>query len=86
MASYSLLIKPSAVRELEELPAKDRHRIIARIQGLAGQPRPPNGEKLAGEEKYRLRQGDYRILYSVDDAAKDVTVVASVSASAAAAS
>ena len=75
MASYSLLIKPSAVRELEELPAKDRHRIIARIQRLARQPRPPNGEKLAGEEKYRLRQGDYRILCSVDDAAKDVTVV-----------
>ena len=75
MASYSLLIKPSAVRELEELPAKGRHRIIARIQRLAGQPRPPNGEKLPGEEKYRLRQGDYRILYAVDDAAKDVTVV-----------
>ena len=75
MASYSLLIKRSAARELEELPAKDRHRIIARIQGLAGQPRPPNSEKLAGEEKYRLRQGDYRILYSVDDAAQDVTVV-----------
>jgi mRNA interferase RelE/StbE len=75
MASYSLLIKPSAARELKELPAKDRHRIIARIQGLAGQPRPPNCEKLTGEEKYRLRQGDYRILYSVDDAAKDVTVV-----------
>lgn len=75
MASCSLLIKPSAVRELEELPAKGRHRIIARIQRLAGQPRPPNGEKLPGEEKYRLRQGDYRILYAVDDAAKDVTVV-----------
>jgi len=75
VASCSLLIKPSAVRELEELPAKGRHRIIARIQRLAGQPRPPNGEKLPGEEKYRLRQGDYRILYAVDDAAKDVTVV-----------
>jgi mRNA interferase RelE/StbE len=75
VASYSLLIKPSAARELEELPAKGRHRIIARIQGLARQPRPRNCEKLAGEEKYRLRQGDYRILCSVDDAAKDVTVV-----------
>ena len=75
MASYNLLIKPSAARELEELPARDRHRIIARIQGLAGQPRPPNSEKLAGDEKYRLRQGDYRILYSVDDADRNVTVV-----------
>ena len=75
MASYSLLIKPSAARELEDLPAKERHRIIARIQKLAGDPRPPTCEKLAGEEKYRLRQGHYRILYSVDDAAQDVTVV-----------
>ena len=75
MASYSLLIKSSAARELEELPAKERHRIIARIRKLAGDPRPPTCEKLAGEEKYRLRQGHYRILYSVDDAAKDVTVV-----------
>jgi mRNA interferase RelE/StbE len=60
---------------LRRSTSKGRHRIIARIQGLARQPRPPNCEKLAGEEKYRLRQGDYRILYSVDDAAKDVTVV-----------
>ena len=75
MASYSLLIKPSAARELEDLPAKERHRIIARIQKLAGDPRPPTCEKLAGEEKYRLRQGHYRIVYSVDDAAQDVTVV-----------
>ena len=75
MASYSLLIKSSAARELEELPAKERHRIIARIQKLAGDPRPPTCEKLAGEEKYRLRQGHYRIVYSVDDAAQDVTVV-----------
>ena len=75
MASYSLLIKPSAARELEDLPATERHRIIARIQKLAGDPRPPTCEKLTGEEKYRLRQGHYRILYSVDDAAQDVTVV-----------
>ena len=75
MASYSLLIKPSAARELEDLPAKERHRIIARIQKLAGDRRPPTCEKLTGEEKYRLRQGHYRILYSVDDAAQDVTVV-----------
>jgi len=70
-----LLIKPSAARELEDLPATERHRIIARIQKLAGDPRPPTCEKLAGEEKYRLRQGHYRIVYSVDDAAQDVTVV-----------
>lgn len=75
MASYSILIKRSAVRELEALPLKDRRRIVRRIQALAGTPRPVGGEKLTGEEKYRVRQGDYRILYTIDDAARTVVVV-----------
>jgi mRNA interferase RelE/StbE len=75
VASYKLLIKPSAARELEALPAKDRGRIVAKIQGLANNPRPPGSEKLSGEEKYRLRQGDYRVLYSVQDASTTVTIV-----------
>ena len=75
MASYKLLIKPSAVKELETLPRKDRGRIVAKIEGLADHPRPPGSEKLSGEEKYRLRQGDYRVLYSIQDASSTVTVV-----------
>jgi len=75
VASYSLLIKRSATRELEALPLKDRRRIVRRIQSLAGTPRPVGGEKLTGEEKYRVRQGDYRILYTIDDAARTVVVV-----------
>ena len=75
MASYSLLIKRSATRELEELPLKDRRRIVRRIQSLAATPRPVGGEKLTGEDKYRVRQGDYRILYTIDDAARTVVVV-----------
>ena len=75
MASYRLLIKPSAARELEALPAKDRRRIVAKIEGLANNPRPPGSEELSGEEKYRLRQGDYRILYSVEDARTTLTIV-----------
>ena len=73
MASYRLLIKPSAARELEAVPPKDRRRIATRIQRLAAEPRPVGAEKLSGQEKYRLRQGDYRILFSLDDA--DLTVV-----------
>jgi mRNA interferase RelE/StbE len=72
VASYSLLIKPSAVKELEALPTKDRRKIIARIEGLASEPRPQGCEKLSGVEQYRVRQGDYRVVYSVDD---DVEVV-----------
>ena len=75
MASYSLLIKASAAKELEATPKKDRKRLAARIKGLATTPRPPGSEKLSGEEKYRIRQGDYRILYLIEDAISTVTVV-----------
>ena len=75
MASYKLLIKRSAAKELERLTLQDRRRISARIQALGADPRPPGGEKLSGEEKYRVRQGDYRVLYVIDDGAQTVTVV-----------
>ena len=75
MASYSLLIKPSAIKELEALPTKDRRKIITRIEGLASEPRPHACEKLSGLDQYRVRQGDYRVVYSVDDDVKVVLVV-----------
>lgn len=75
MASYSVSIKPSAVKELEGLPIKDRRRIVRRIQGLASDPRPSGCEKLTGEDRYRVRQGDYRVVYGVDDAAREVLIV-----------
>lgn len=75
MASYSLHIKPSAAKELEALPLKNRRRIVARIQGLAAKPRPHGSEKLTGEERYRIRQGDYRILYVIADEERRVTVI-----------
>lgn len=75
MASYRLLIKPSAVKELEALPLKFRRKIIPRMGALAAEPRPPGCEKLSGQEQYRVRQGDYRIVYSVDDDIRTVVVV-----------
>ena len=57
------------------MPTKDRQRIVARIGALAENPRPVGSEKLSGDEKYRLRQGDYRILYEIVDAELIVTVV-----------
>ena len=74
MANYRLLIKPSAAKELERLPTKDRERVVARMQGLSSQPRPPGCEKLTGHELFRVRQGDYRILYEVQDSGLVVTV------------
>ena len=75
MASYRLQIKPSAVKELEAVALKDRKRLVARMRRLGKDPRPPGCEKLSGHEKYRVRRGDYRILYSVDDAEGAVVIV-----------
>ena len=75
MASYSLEIKRSAVKELADLPAKDRGRIVSRVQGLAQNPRPPGAEKLSGQERYRLRQGDYRILYEIHEQVLRIVLV-----------
>ena len=73
MPRYSILIKPSAVKEIEAIPLKkDRRRIVERIGDLAENPRPPGCEKLSGQDKYRLLQGRYRTLYSIED--KDLLV------------
>lgn len=74
MASYRIEIKRSAARELERLPLKDRRRIVSKIRGLARDPRPYGSQKLSGDESYRLRQGDYRIVYTVDDAGLGVAI------------
>jgi mRNA interferase RelE/StbE len=67
VAKYKTLIKPSATKEIEDIPKKDRLRIIKRIQALADDPRPSGCEKLSGQERYRFRQGKYRIVYSISD-------------------
>jgi mRNA interferase RelE/StbE len=66
---YSLRIKKSASKELEAIKAKaDRLRIIHRIQSLTDNPRPRGSQKLSGFERYRIRQGNHRILYMIQDA------------------
>ena len=68
MATYRLLIKPSAVKYLEAIPVKrDRQRVVERIIKLAEDPRPLGSEKISGQDKYRVRQGRYRILYAIED-------------------
>ena len=75
MASYKLFIKPSAAKEIEALPKKDRLRVVHRIQELSEDPRPPGSEKLSGHDKYRVRQGQYRIVYSISDEELVICVV-----------
>ena len=73
--SYSLPLAKSAERELRALPKSDRLRVIQRIRGLAKNPRPTGSQKLSDQECYRVRQGDYRIVYAVDDTARTVNIV-----------
>lgn len=75
MGSYSLLIKASAAKELEAMPKRDRNLLTARMRTLAAIPRPHGSEKLSGEEKYRIRQGNDRILYLIEDAISTLTIV-----------
>lgn len=75
MASYKIFLRKSAVKELDKLPAKELQRIVEQIQGLASNPRPPGAEKLSGDDRYRIRQGNYRIVYSIQDAELTVWVV-----------
>lgn len=76
MAKYRLLIKQSAAKELEAVARKsDRQRLVQRIGALAGNPRPTGSEKLAGyNDRYRIRQGMYRVVYSIDDESRVVEV------------
>lgn len=68
MEKYKVSIKPSAVKEIESLPRKkDRQQIIKRIGSLADNPRPPGCTKLSGYDRYRIRQGSYRIVYGIED-------------------
>jgi mRNA interferase RelE/StbE len=68
VGKYRLLIKPSAVKEIEAIPLKrDRRLVVERITKLAVDPRPVGGEKISGQDKYRVRQGRHRILYAIED-------------------
>jgi mRNA interferase RelE/StbE len=77
VAAYRLLIKASAAKEIEGIGAKkDRQRIVARILALANEPRPVGCEKLAGAEgRFRVRQGQFRIVYAINEASRTVEVV-----------
>jgi mRNA interferase RelE/StbE len=75
MAKYRLLFKESVSKDLRGIPREDVKRILERIEGLADNPRPHGAKKLSGEEKYRLRQGIYRILYTIDDTVVVIIIV-----------
>ena len=75
MAEYKLFFKKSVQKDFDTIPKKDLRRILNRIEALKTDPRPPDCEKLTGQERYRLRQGQYRIAYSIQDYELTVWVI-----------
>jgi mRNA interferase RelE/StbE len=74
MANYKVLIRKTAAEELGRIPKKDLRRVIERIRSLGENPMPHGCLKLSAQERYRVRQGDYRIVYSIDDAGMTVEI------------
>lgn len=74
MAAYELRFKASVAKDLRGIPKTDIRRILASAEGLRSDPRPPGSQKLSGAEQYRIRQGNYRLVYSIDDAQRVVEV------------
>ncbi|OHB76576.1 MAG: addiction module antitoxin [Planctomycetes bacterium RBG_16_55_9] len=75
MAEYKITIRKPAAKELEDIPRKDLQKLVNRIRSLAKDPRPHGSQKLSGQEQYRIRQGDYRIVYSIEDKASLIDIV-----------
>ena len=75
MERYKIEIKKSAAKEIKNIPAKDLEKVLAKISSLSENPRPSDSVKLSGEDKYRIRYRNYRILYMIEDQVLIVYVV-----------
>ena len=75
MAAYKFFFKKSVQKDFDNIPKKDLKRILSRIETLSENPRPSGCEKLTGQERYRMRQGRYRIIYSIQNDELTVWVV-----------
>ncbi len=75
MGNFEVIFKRSVAKDLRQIPKKDVAKILKRIEALRAEPRPPGVEKLSGQEKYRIRQGVYRILYEIRNNELIVVVV-----------
>jgi mRNA interferase RelE/StbE len=73
--SYQLDYYPAATRAIEKLPRHVQRRILDRLEGLKENPRPPGSIKLTGQDAYRIRVGDYRIIYTIQDQRLIVLVI-----------
>jgi mRNA interferase RelE/StbE len=67
MGKYRLIFRKSVALDLRRIPNRDLRKILAAIESLSEEPRPSGIEKLSGQERYRVRQGNYRIIYEIND-------------------
>jgi mRNA interferase RelE/StbE len=76
VAGYKILLKSSAAKEIEAAGSRDeRRRIVKKLARPAADPRSPKAEKLPGyDDRYRIRQGQYRIVYHIDDSHREVII------------
>jgi len=72
MAEYEISFKKSVEKDFRTIPKKDLRKILRRLEAFSDDPRPPGHEKLTGQQRYRVRQGPYRIVYSLQD--KELTI------------
>ena len=75
MRRYEVMLRKSVAKDLRAIPNRDVRRILTTIESLSKEPRPMGSEKLSGQERYRVRQGDYRIIYEIRDDEVVVVVV-----------
>ena len=75
MDSYSIRVRRTAEKELRILPRLDLMKVTNKIRALSKNPRPPGSEKLSDREQFRIRQGDYRIVYEIDDQQRIIHII-----------
>ena len=75
MAEYEIYFRESVWKDLRKIPKGDLKRILDKIQTLSIDPRPHGCEKLTGQDRYRIRSGRYRIVYSIQDYKLTVVIV-----------
>ena len=75
MAEYKIFFRKSVWKDFESIPKKELNRILEKIESLSENPRPSGSQKLSGQERFRIRQGRYRIIYSIQDDELTVWVV-----------
>jgi mRNA interferase RelE/StbE len=75
VAKYELVIRPSVSKDTKDIPSSDLKKILHKIKALCDDPRPPGSVKLSGMEYYRVRQGDYRIIYEIENERLIVVIV-----------